>query len=125
MDTKSNKVNNKVNLRDTLRTLDGEKAPHIEIRKDGKTLNYEDLTIMKVVDLEKCDISIFGSILRFSEGEETAKHQAWRKENGLPLYFNAFWDCFGGTYIFNIKEDKPAIEALQDIYVLPQAIMNS
>lgn len=112
-----------------LRTISGEKAPRIEVKKDGKNLTYQDLEKMTVAELAGCDILLLGKALRYHDPDcrERDKENKFRKESNFPLKpvtFHASWDGFGGTSAGSFRADKPAIEALETMYDLPLAFIS-
>jgi len=102
-------------LRDALRTRDGEKAPRVEVKKEGRNLSCEDLEKMGVEDLLRCDILLFGKALRFFDPDlDDSDRIAFRKKYNIPTNYNASW--VGA--LSNFWGNESAIQALQDMYKL-------
>jgi hypothetical protein len=90
-------------LKNSLRTLEGEAMPRLEIERNGKKLVFGDLKRMTMGDLRVCNILLFGKALRFDAD-------------------SAHWEGFGGTTVGRWEADRPAIEVLEKMCTLPLAI---
>ena len=102
-------------IRNALRTVDGSMMPSMEIKKDGRSLSYDDLKTMTVEDLAGCSITLWDSALTF--GPDSRGSMRFSGQHDGPVEYSANYCGFGDITIgangYGFKADESAIATLE------------